>query len=270
MGKAALGDALDSHAENNEYALQQDSNQQTGYLLPDHWVVPLRDNQGLWWLDHEAYVARACEIVKASGARTVFEAGCGDGGNCHKLVECGLEVVGCDWSQNAIDHARRLVPSAQFYCGDLTDTEFQRNFPALFDAVVLIEVIEHIRPDECATALANILQFLRPGGTFVLTTPSTNQARDNPQHYRHFDESIIRSVLSTVQGMEVVAVEGYGDAVFGRKYNQLMRFFDNRLYRIKPLKRWLDGIYRRNYARRTLPERCRGLIVTAVKRAEGL
>jgi 2-polyprenyl-3-methyl-5-hydroxy-6-metoxy-1,4-benzoquinol methylase len=249
----------------DQHVVANDSNRPTGYLLPDYWIVPLCDNTGLWRLDHEAYVERVCEIVKSSGAETVLEAGCGDGWNCHKLAERGLDVVGCDWSQNGIDHAKRLVPNARFHCGDLTDPEFERTFSRLFDAVFLIEVIEHIPPDECAATLANVVRFLRPGGTFVLTTPSTNQPNDNPQHYRHFDETTIRSVLSTVQGLEVVAVEGYGDAVFGRTHCQIMRLFDNRFYRVKPLKRWLDGLYRRRHARRTSLQRCRGLIVTGVK-----
>src|SRR5689334_7421491 len=99
---------MDLTAERERHAAAHESNKQTGYLLPDHWILPLCDNTGVWWLDHEAYVARVCEIVKASGARTVFEAGCGDGWNCNELVQCGLDVVGSDWSRNAIDHARRL------------------------------------------------------------------------------------------------------------------------------------------------------------------
>jgi cyclopropane fatty-acyl-phospholipid synthase-like methyltransferase len=253
--------------ETDRYAAAKASNKQSGYMLPDHWIMPLRDQTGLWWMDHEAYVARVCEIVKSSGAKTVLEAGCGDGWNCHNLVQCGMDVVGCDWSQNGIDHARRLVPDARFYCGDLTDPEFQRSFSDPFDAVVLIEVIEHIRPDECVTALSNILRFLRPGGTFVLTTPSSNQANDNPQHYRHFDEATLRQLVSSVPGMEIAAVEGYGDATFGRVHEQVMRLFDNRYYRIKPLKRWLDGVYRSKYARQTSAQRCRGWIVTAIKRS---
>ena len=119
---------MDAIVEKDEFAVARESNQQSGYLLPDHWIIPQRDNTGLWWLDHEAYVSRVCEIVKESGAKTVLEAGCGDGWNCQKLVECGLEAVGCDWSQNAVDHARRMVPDASFYCGDLTDREFRRFF----------------------------------------------------------------------------------------------------------------------------------------------
>jgi len=251
--------------DTDRYAAARASNKQSGYELPDHWIMPLRDQTGLWWMDHEAYVARVCEIVKASGAKTVLEAGCGDGWNCQKLVECGMDVVGCDWSQNGIDHARRLVPDARFYCGDLTDQEFQQMFSDPFDAVVFVEVIEHIRPEECIAALTNILRFLRPGGTFVLTTPSTNQPNDNPQHYRHFDEATLRQLVSSVPGMEVTALEGYGDVSFGRVHEQVMRFFDNRLYRVKPLKRWLDAIYRRKYARRTAPQRCRGWILTATR-----
>ncbi len=261
---------MDVTVQSDRYCLAQEANKQSGYLLPDYWVLPLCDRTGVWWMDHEAYVSRVCEIVKNSGARTVLEAGCGDGWNCHKLVQSGLDVVGCDWSQNAIDHARRLVPGARFYCGDVTGLDFVRTSPDLFDAVALIEVIEHIRPDECIAALMNITRLLRPEGTFVLTTPSTNQVNHNPQHYRHFDEATIRSVIASVPGMEVIAVEGYGDAVFARKYHRMMRLFDNRLYRIKPLKRWLDDVYRHKHACRTPTDRCHGWIVTAIKRTAPL
>jgi len=251
----------------DRYAIAQAANERSGYMLPDHWIMPLCDKTGLWWMDHEAYVARVCEIVKSSGARLVLEAGCGDGWNCQKLNECGIDVVGCDWSQNAIDHARRLVPGARFYCGDVTDPEFERSFSEPFDAIVLIEVIEHIPPGECVMALSNILTLLRPGGRFVMTTPSSNQINNNPQHYRHFDGDTLRQLVLSVPGIEVVAVEGYGDAKFGRLHEKVMRFFDNRIYRIKPLKRWLDGVYQRRYARQTSPQRCRGWILTAIKRA---
>lgn len=252
-----------------QHKLARQRNDRHSYLLPDHWVISLRDNVGLWWLDHEAYVERVCDIVQERGAQTVLEVGCGDGWNCARLADRGLEVVGCDWSRNAIAHAARLVPKGRFYCGDVTDPGFKRVFSEQFDAIVMVEVIEHIPPEACAGALANMLGFLREGGTFVLTTPSVNQPNTNPQHYRHFDEATLRAEVTAVKAMEVVAVEGYGDARFEKAYHNVMRFFDNRLYRIKPLKRWLDDSYRRAHARQTPIERSRGLIMTSVKGDSG-
>ncbi len=141
-----------------------------------------------------------------------------------------------------------LVPGAQFYCGDVTGSEFHRNFVDPFDAVVLIEVIEHIPPAECVKALENAVRFLRVGGTLVVTTPSINQVNTNPQHYRHFDEPMLRTLIEAVSGMKIVAMEGYGDAAFERNYHRLMRLFDNRLFRIKPFKTWLDELYRRKHS----------------------
>lgn len=41
-----------------------------------------------------------------------------------------------------------------------------------FDAITLIEVIEHLRPDEIRALLADLHALLRPGGTLVITTPN--------------------------------------------------------------------------------------------------
>lgn len=41
-----------------------------------------------------------------------------------------------------------------------------------FDCVTLVEVIEHLDSDQIRELLAGVRQVLRPGGTFVLTTPN--------------------------------------------------------------------------------------------------
>ena len=86
------------------------------YVLPDHWIIP---EETIWEIMRQAYARRVVELVKGSGARSVLEIGCGDGWNCGQFVEAGLEkIVGVDWSRNGIDHARRMVPKAKFYCGE--------------------------------------------------------------------------------------------------------------------------------------------------------
>lgn len=232
------------------------------YRLPDHWIDHIRDPDAPFTKLHAYYVDRVIAIILASGARTVLEAGCGDGWNVGRMVEHGLAATGIDWSANAIGYASRLVPGARFHCGDVRDDAFIRAFPEKFDAVALVEVIEHIHPADCVEALRNVIAPLRDGGTFVLTTPHVNFPNHSAQHYRHFTEEMLRDLLAEA-GLTVLAVEGYGDVRGDRRYWNRMRWFDNRYYSIKPAVRWLRGRHR--YTGPTPLDRAHGLIVTARK-----
>lgn len=232
------------------------------YLLPDHWVA---GNTTIWNVLHEEYVRRVVEIVAGSGARRVLEVGCGDGWNCAKLVEAGLDVVGIDWSKNGIEHASRLVPKGTFYCGDVTDPEFMSRFPERFDAVILVEVIEHIPPEDCVPLLQNISKLVKSGGLFVLTTPSVNFPNDNPAHYRHFTPELLCDLVGQAGDLMVSSIEGYGDIPRERLHWRLARFVKNRIYTVHPIYDWLTERYRRHCRQRPL-DRCHGLILTLVRK----
>ena len=248
------------NTDKNETA--KTANRRDGYLLPDHWILPLRE-PNLWTMDHEAYVRRAVELVVQSGALNVLEVGCGDGWNCGKLAEAGLQVVGIDWSANGIDHARRHVPSGRFLCCDITDAAFRDLFPEPFDAIAFIEVIEHIPPIETTQALARIRACLKPSGKLILTTPSVNWPNNNSQHYRHFTADLLRAEIEKTGSLRVVSIEGYGDATVDRWFYGILRFFNNRYFAIKPIRDWAFKYYAQHYTRNTPLDRCRGLILVA-------
>src|SRR5712664_3784658 len=94
-----------------------------GYPLPDHWVLHAQHSNDPFTMLHGAYVHRAIEIIKKSGAKTVLEIGCGDGWNCGEMVKAGLHVVGIDRSINGIGYARTLVPEAKFLRTDARSSE---------------------------------------------------------------------------------------------------------------------------------------------------
>lgn len=230
------------------------------YRLPDHWILSTED---LFGVMHEAYVRRVVEIVRGTGAKRVLEVGCGDGWNCGKLVEAGVDAVGIDWSKNGIEHARRMVPKGRFFQGDVRDASFRREFPEPFDAAIFVEVLEHIPPPDCPAALRNIAECLKPGGMLVLTTPSVNKENTNPGHYRHFTEAMIRE-LAPQGGFRVESIEGYGDVQLERRYYKLARFIDNRYYLIKGIRRRLLNRYRKRCLG-TPMSRCHGIIATMKK-----
>jgi SAM-dependent methyltransferase len=235
------------------------------YRFPDHWIAE-SDGTGLWSITHKAYVGRAVEIVQESGASRVVEVGCGDGWNCGKLIQAGFDVVGVDWSKNGIDYARRFVPDAEFYCGDIADTEFLGRFPGQFDAGLFIEVLEHIPISQCADVLRNIAGLLKEEGCLVLTTPSVNLPNTNPQHYQHFSEKSLRSVIDDSGCFEIKSIEGYGDLDAASRHYQIARIINNRYYTIHPLYKWLCSKYHKHTIGIPL-NRCRGFIVTMTRRS---
>ena len=235
------------------------------YELPDHWIMNPEKATNHFAIVHDAYVRRVVEIVKYKGAHSVIEVGCGDGWNCGKLVEAGMQVVGTDWSQNGIKYATMLVPGGTFYCGDIRSDEFRQQFPHQFDAAIFVEVLEHIPPADCVDALNNIADTIKSGGTLVLTTPSTNKVNNDTRHYRHFDEAVIRQLVAQTRGLVIESIEGYGDMPYVNRMYRKLRWVENRLYSIKPLrKRILDEF--RHHCLHTTLDRCEGLIVTMTKK----
>ena len=241
------------------------------YRLSDHFILHEKENTraSLFPMLHSYYVSRVAEIIKASGAKTVLDAGCGDGWSSKTLADAGLDVVGVDWSANGIDYATRLVRNARFFNGDVTSPEFKKAFPNNFDAVAFIEVLEHIKPDECAAALRNITRPLKDGGILVLTTPSVNFPNRHDNHYRHFTEQSLREVFSEAGWLKIQSIEGYGDMAVEAFHYRLTRFVENRYYTIKPI---LQYLLRRNGStavmKQTPFDRCHGFIVTAEFRGD--
>lgn len=218
--------------------------------------------EGLYPLLHKAYVNRVVELVLKTGAHRVLEVGCGDGWNAAQLIKAGREVVGVDLSPRGIGFARHLVPEAKFHCADIRDPAFRELCPEKFDAAIMVEVIEHIPPPDCAEVLRTVSTFLKPGGTLVITTPSTNMPLGHPHHYRHFTPDLLRSLVVETGTLKVELLEGYGDAFWERRHRKIARWVSNRFYVIKPAIRWLDSLYKSRCVSTPL-ETCHGLVLAA-------
>lgn len=236
-----------------------------GFVHADHWI---HREPKPFTVMHDWYVSRCVRLLLDHDVKRVVEMGCGDGWNCGKLVEAGFPVVvGVDWSPNGIEHCRRLVPKGEFFCGDLRRPEvmsaFYERFPDPFDACLFVEVLEHIPPADCVTALRNIMAPVRAGGVLVLTTPHENKPNTNPQHYRHFSESTLRALAGDA-GLIVESIEGYGNEPAKVKYWRRMRWADNRLWTFKPLVNRLLRAYAAAIAN-PRPETAEGWVVVARK-----
>ena len=96
----------------------------------------------------------------------VLDLGCGCGLPTTKLLAQRFEVTGIDFSEVQIRRARRLVPAANFLCGDISEQSFP---PAGFAAVVSFYAIIHIPLEEHPGLFQKIARWLRPSGYFLAT-----------------------------------------------------------------------------------------------------
>jgi SAM-dependent methyltransferase len=107
------------------------------------------------------------EALRKYRAASVLEAGCGLGYFTYALKRGGYDVLGIDVSTKAVAHATQTY-------GDLYRTDsiesYARTAGRSFDAVVMVEVIEHL--ENPIGAIEGALRLLSPGGSLVLTTPN--------------------------------------------------------------------------------------------------
>lgn len=104
----------------------------------------------------------------------MLDVGCGPGtlaGN----FGAGHDWVGTDLSARQIDYARRTYG----HCGP----RFYQESPAgvladegPFDAVTMVELIEHLDPVLVDETIGEALERLRPGGRLIVTTPNFSSA----------------------------------------------------------------------------------------------
>jgi len=100
----------------------------------------------------------------------VLDIGCGCGVPvARSLADAGLVVRGIDISGTQIERARRLVPAALFMQADATRIAFADE---VFDAVVCLYSLIHMRLDQQPKLLRHIGQWLRPGGWLLATAGS--------------------------------------------------------------------------------------------------
>jgi SAM-dependent methyltransferase len=105
--------------------------------------------------------------LRTYGAKTVLEAGCGLGYFTYALKRGGYDVLGIDISREAVEQARRAY--GDFYTPESLESYAARE-KQKFDAVVMIEVIEHL--EDPISAIEGAVRLLSPYGSIVLTTPN--------------------------------------------------------------------------------------------------
>jgi SAM-dependent methyltransferase len=128
------------------------------------WDARYAEKGLVWGLDPNRFVA--AELAELAPGRAL-DLACGEGRNAVWLAARGWQVTGVDFSQVAIDRARRLADERgvriELVVGDVLDT-------TLADAAFELVLIAYLQlpPDERRTVLDRAAAATAPGGTFLL------------------------------------------------------------------------------------------------------
>lgn len=217
--------------------------QDTQYGFPYHYI-PHIDKDGTvslsrklnWGLEYLCYQRHLKEMVVARKPSSVLEVGCGDGYFLGGLPDSIGERIGVDLSQRAIAFAKAFHPHCDFRVQDLAQMEGQ------FEAVVAIEVLEHIPDDILPTFLRALSDRVSHAGAAIISVPTTVIPL-NKKHYRHYTLRLLTEQLEESGcGLEVESCE----YIYSKPwwFKLFRRFFDNRIFSFecKPFMRfaWRD------------------------------
>lgn len=117
---------------------------------------------------HRYLLPPVVKALEEAGARTVLDLGCGNGAVTAALAALGFAITGTDSSETGLRIARERYPGLTFLHASVEEP-LPATLTGAFDAVIAIEVIEHLLLPRALFQRAR--EALKPGGTLVVTTP---------------------------------------------------------------------------------------------------
>lgn len=136
-----------------------------------------------WWSDDVRWVRTLKNLVPGRLSwfdrhidwqrKAVLDLGCAGGFMAEALTEKGANVTGIDPAEQAIEAARsRAVSVGHAIRYDVGVGEDLPYADAAFDAVVCVDVLEHV--SDLDRVLAEVARVLKPGGLFLYDTINRN------------------------------------------------------------------------------------------------
>ena len=138
---------------------------------------------------------------KLKSTDRVLDAGCGSGYGDHILLTACDTVVGVDKSSEALAYATWKADKLQqtrlvYVPADLSDFPGETEIMRPFDAVVCIEVIEHLKSAEQMLFMSNLSGLLKQDGRLYVTTPvAQHEGPRTEYHEREFSSDEFEEFL---------------------------------------------------------------------------
>jgi len=177
-----------------------------------------------WWRWHNnADLIRTTSMI--TGQR-VADFGCNHGACTILMAEYDKVVVGFDQNEKALREAERLLSQSSLLVKN--NLTFRKSFFNQIDACdgefsggYMIDVFEHIYPEDRKEMFEEIKRVLHDNGYLVIVTPYDN-ASDCKEHVDHFDVDKLKGVLVDL-GMNVKQINRVESKdIRGEKHNRII------------------------------------------------
>ncbi len=184
------------------YNQTREEMQESEYSFPYHHITEVSGDGfrlcrimdwGTWGCAYTSYTRFIVRSLQNLKCRSVLDVGCGDGRLLKDLASVGIpDLAGIDVSERALHFARGFASRAEFVCGDITE---KNQFDRRFDAITLIDTLEHLPPEILPRFISGVARYLEVDGHVLVTVPSVNLALQE-KHYQHFDADSLKRILA--------------------------------------------------------------------------
>ena len=106
-----------------------------------------------------------------SGSEAILDYGCGTGLLLARLAEQGYRVAGSDTSEQSLEATRHRLQGYDTFLGAFTPDALVAE-GRQFDAILAVELVEHLHDDWLDHALGNLRRLLKSNGRIIVTTPN--------------------------------------------------------------------------------------------------
>lgn len=140
------------------------------------------------------------ELIQGEGIK-VLNIGVGSGDLEHEVLQRNKDIEwnGIDISTSSVIEAKKNFPSNNFKKGSIRNLKFDNNY---FNYVVILEVLEHIRPSKVLSALNEVYRVLLSKGKLIVSVPLNEgleeliEKGENPNaHVRVYTPTLIEAEL---------------------------------------------------------------------------
>lgn len=177
---------------------EEQKRQEEQYDFPYHYIPTneggtfTQTRQWSWGYRYLGGIQIVLDQLADIEFKSLIDIGCGDGRFLRELAKKypETEMLGVDYSQRAIDFANAMNPNISYECRDIVEDELLKKY----DVVTLIEVLEHIPPDNLQNFVDATVDMIRNNGKIILTVPHKNKSVQK-KHYQHFNQELLTRIF---------------------------------------------------------------------------